>query len=79
MGLAFTADYLKHFEFLTVFISLAGAAFLFLGFILAIIHQMRSTYYFHGGCAMAVVGLIYFFFAIVFTYTLSEILFPIFW
>jgi len=79
VGLAFVANYLKQFELLAILISLIGAAFLFLGFILAIIQQMRSTYYFHGGCAMVVVGLIYFFFTIVFTYELSEVLFPIFW
>lgn len=79
LGLAFVAGYLKQFQLLATLISLAGAAFLFLGFILVIIHQMRSTYYFHGGCAMAFVGLIYFFFSIFITYMLSEVLFPIFW
>ncbi len=79
VGLAFIAGYVKQFEFLAVLISLAGAFFLFLGLVLSVIHQMRSTYYFHGGCATTVVGLIYFFFSIFLTYILSEVLFPIFW
>lgn len=79
VGLAFVANYLKQFELLSILISLAGVAFLFLGFILAAIYQMRSTYYFHGGCLTAVVGLIYFFFSILLTYELSKVLFPIFW
>jgi hypothetical protein len=79
MGFAFVANYLKQFELLAILISLAGGAFLFLGFILAIIHQMRSTYYFHGGCATGVVGMIYLFFAMFLTYELSQVLFPIFW
>jgi hypothetical protein len=79
VGLAFVADYLKQFELLAIFISLAGVAFLFLGFILAVIHQLRSTYYFYGGCATVIVCLICFFFAIFVTYELSKVLFQIFW
>ena len=79
VGFALVASYFKQFELLSVLISITGAALLFLGFILAAIHQMRSTYYFHGGCATAFIGMVYFFLAVLLTYMLSEVLFPIFW
>ena len=79
VGLSFVANYLKQFEILAVFISLTGAVFLFLGLTLAVIHQTRSTHYFYGGCAALIIGVIFFFFAFFLTYTLSEVLFPIFW
>ena len=79
VGLAFVANYLKQFEILAALISLAVAVFLFLGLTLAVIHQTRSTYHFHGGCAAVVLGIIFFFLTFFLTYTLSEFLFPIFW